>query len=1063
MSGDYSRKTFDPKKHYSGILMQQGRVQLDADWNELVELLDRRWRAETTDILGRCVVSRETPDGFKIEIAADGRLTIGRGRIYVDGLLVENHGAGEQVFDPVLSEQHGSQPTSYDEQPYLPEAPALPEGGTYLVYLDVWQREVSFLEQPELVEKAVGVDTTTRLQTVWQVKILPDVGESVTCAAPDEEILGWTELIRPSAGRLSTATVPVASEPDPCLLPPGGGYQGLENQLYRVEIHEGGPPGTATFKWSRDNATVAAAVIAIPVLNQLIVASLGRDSVLRFKIGDWVEITDDVREFSGQPGLIGKIAAIDDATRTITLEADLPGGIFPTGADGKTDSRRHTRLRRWDQKGEVRDADGKLIIDLDTAGSTGLIPVPAAGTAIHLENGVQVTFNTEPKGGSFRVGDYWVFAARTTDASVEKLNQAPPRGIHHHYCRLAVVASGQPTDCRAFWPPEVEGIGCDCTICVTAESHNRGAQTIQWAIDQIKSTGGTVCLGPGTYNLGEEPLRIVEARSVSIRGQGFSTLLVYTGDQPAVSVANSIGVTLEQMTIVGSGDFDQRAPALLLRNSVDVAVERCIVLDVGSGRGHEAIGLEGYLFGARIFKNALVASIGIGSIGGREKRRPYLFTAGLRIEDNFLWCRQTGIDLGRFSLHYAEARIAGNLVLGCSQAGIAAAGAVLPGSSLNVEGNELRVRGHGIAIGTDGVRIDNNEISTLDGKSGDGIALVAGLYPSGIDRCQILANRIGGITGHGIVIRTSVRSAMIKHNMIEGTQGGGIVMDEGSSAEVLSIENNQLSNIAPREDADARSAVGVRLLNAQQAHLVGNTVKGIGRSATGSSRRAGIQVIASSLVRISGNEVGEVGPAGEFAGLTAGIDVLPTFGSVDVLDNTVTRGEAPEGRSAGANWQAVRIRGSTEEFFTLDDRLMLFPLANAILVVAGSRFRRAPRALEMATVRGNLLEAFVTSVPLADIDVNGGCQFGDNRCLVSLGAAFGTVSLKGFPPLAEVSAKGALVVSGNLFGGPQMATAASLRAPERRFTVLGNVASAPIRMNGQDLGEPWKPLNAIVS
>ena len=34
MKGDFSRQTFDPKKHYSAVLMQQGRVQLDADWNE---------------------------------------------------------------------------------------------------------------------------------------------------------------------------------------------------------------------------------------------------------------------------------------------------------------------------------------------------------------------------------------------------------------------------------------------------------------------------------------------------------------------------------------------------------------------------------------------------------------------------------------------------------------------------------------------------------------------------------------------------------------------------------------------------------------------------------------------------------------------------------------------------------------------------------------------------------------------------------------------------------------------------------------------------------------------
>ena len=34
MKGDFTRFSFDPAKHYSGVRMQQGRVQLDADWNE---------------------------------------------------------------------------------------------------------------------------------------------------------------------------------------------------------------------------------------------------------------------------------------------------------------------------------------------------------------------------------------------------------------------------------------------------------------------------------------------------------------------------------------------------------------------------------------------------------------------------------------------------------------------------------------------------------------------------------------------------------------------------------------------------------------------------------------------------------------------------------------------------------------------------------------------------------------------------------------------------------------------------------------------------------------------
>src|SRR5512144_2984247 len=102
MSFDISRVTFDPWKDFFGVVMQQGRVQLDSDWNEWVAELQRRLQAGTMDTFGRAVVPRTTPDGFNI-LATGGALTIGRGRIYVDGLLAENHGAAPQVWDPNLA------------------------------------------------------------------------------------------------------------------------------------------------------------------------------------------------------------------------------------------------------------------------------------------------------------------------------------------------------------------------------------------------------------------------------------------------------------------------------------------------------------------------------------------------------------------------------------------------------------------------------------------------------------------------------------------------------------------------------------------------------------------------------------------------------------------------------------------------------------------------------------------------------------------------------------------------------------------------------------------------
>src|SRR4249919_3934869 len=100
MAGDYTRATFKPRRDHAGVLMQQGRVTLDADWNELVELVDRRLRAETVDIIGRCVVPKETPTGFLIGLTG-GALTIGPGRAYVHGILTECHGAAPNEYDRV--------------------------------------------------------------------------------------------------------------------------------------------------------------------------------------------------------------------------------------------------------------------------------------------------------------------------------------------------------------------------------------------------------------------------------------------------------------------------------------------------------------------------------------------------------------------------------------------------------------------------------------------------------------------------------------------------------------------------------------------------------------------------------------------------------------------------------------------------------------------------------------------------------------------------------------------------------------------------------------------------
>jgi hypothetical protein len=369
MSFDSSRFTFDSWNDFLGVVMQQGRVQLDSDWNELLAEFARRIQAGTLDILGQAVYPATTPYAFKINASQDANgnhITIGSGRMYVDGLLVENHGpapAGSPrwescqaelsaPWDPLLAELSNTPPhaaevdVDYTLQPYWPGASLsqLQGNGPFLAYLDVWQRAVTYLEYPHLVDQAVGVDTTGRLQTVWQVKLL-SVGSGVTCSTPDSEIPLWETLIQPSAGRL-TINVVSSTSSGPCCLTPNTGHTGMENQFYRVEIHKMAvkssiilnPSKPATFKWSRDNASVATAVTAnASVTNtakkpasQLTVQSMGRNQVLGFTAGNWIEITDDYQELNGLAGELHKIDSIVASANAIILDStvSLNNGIL---------------------------------------------------------------------------------------------------------------------------------------------------------------------------------------------------------------------------------------------------------------------------------------------------------------------------------------------------------------------------------------------------------------------------------------------------------------------------------------------------------------------------------------------------------------------------------------------------------------------------------------------------------------------------------------------------------------------------------------------------------------
>ena len=53
MRGNFARVTFEPLKHFTQVLQNQGRVHLEADWNEQGAIVLHLLRSVVSDIGGR--------------------------------------------------------------------------------------------------------------------------------------------------------------------------------------------------------------------------------------------------------------------------------------------------------------------------------------------------------------------------------------------------------------------------------------------------------------------------------------------------------------------------------------------------------------------------------------------------------------------------------------------------------------------------------------------------------------------------------------------------------------------------------------------------------------------------------------------------------------------------------------------------------------------------------------------------------------------------------------------------------------------------------------------------
>lgn len=356
MPADISRDSFDARKGYASVLLQQGRLLTDADWNEQAAIMQHALRLLSRDLFGAHAVPPHAPtDSFRIDAVAcsmeriHGRLLAGR--YWVDGIPFEAQAPSVFALDD-------------------------PGTGAVLVMLQASQQEIAPWQDPVLRDPVLQ-DGNGHLRTrwQWQLSLLPCDAAIDTNALPR----------LPARGRIR---VRLRQDDDaPGGIPAASGYQGVDNTLYRVQILRGGDGQLApTFAWARANGSQQQA------LREWIAQSDGRlhveldapDALDRARVGEWVRFVH-VSAATSALALLQVLSS--DGQRMILQPAEgTSAGDYPL--DGPAS------LQRWHHAGSAAHGGGVAI---------------APDRWFALEHGIEIAFDADTP---LPADDYWLIPAR---------------------------------------------------------------------------------------------------------------------------------------------------------------------------------------------------------------------------------------------------------------------------------------------------------------------------------------------------------------------------------------------------------------------------------------------------------------------------------------------------------------------------------------------------------------------------------------------------------------------------------------------------------------------------
>ena len=441
MGIDRARNSYDETRQYRSVVVQQGRVTLEADANEAELIRAEESRAGMIDVIG----PTGTPDdGFLVRgptgVGSDPwSFSIAAGTIYVGGLRVQN--AKTLAYADQRKAEWADFPAPGETVPA--------KGPTSeLVYLEVVEQEVSAVEDRALREVALGgPDTAGRTRLIQRVRrgeitaTACDAGlhELLKVRSPGLALDGDTMRLR-SSSRLQVGFVKADDEASVCQPIEKSGFLGAENQLIRVQVTR----DPKKLVWGYDNASFLYRVkttkdtdVAGATITTLTLEGEPVDEHHRPQKKQWVEVLRAAVAFDGQEeyvaAAVGELHAVesyDANSNAITLASKVEDTAGP-----------QLFARIWE----------------------GVLPYAAGELRDRKNAGIGVTITPS---GTGTPGDFWMIGVRPTHpdrlypARLDK--PQPPDGPKRWATPLATIRwdaegkTGVVHDCRRPFKPLTE-------------------------------------------------------------------------------------------------------------------------------------------------------------------------------------------------------------------------------------------------------------------------------------------------------------------------------------------------------------------------------------------------------------------------------------------------------------------------------------------------------------------------------------------------------------------------------------------------------------------------------